>query len=174
VSTPEVIHAPKHHQKVREMGRDRYMGRSGNDRSDTEHRVPSISEELSWPLHQCLKRWAAVYGFALELRSFLHRISLRGERRYDLYGLDLGPFHEAAPDGRLRWNTRTHACTRDIENFVERRPWATMVDLEIYRDAWASGAEWADSNSCSSAQHSLSQEPSVVTESIAVQDPLQR
>jgi len=140
--------ASSRHQKQRETDQGRCTDRSLDGvRSDNKCYGLSILEALPWPLRQCLRRWAAAYGFAVELRSFLRRISLRSERRYDLYGIDLGPFHERAPDGHLRWNTRIHACTQDIESFVDARPWATKVDVETYRDAWARGAEWAESNS---------------------------
>ena len=113
---------------------------------NSERRPQSIARALSWPLDGCL-RWTPLgYGVAVELRSLIRRIQFRSKRRYHVFGLDLGPFHQTASDGHLELNTRTRACTRDIESFVAARPWATMVDVEMYREAWVRGAAWGESN----------------------------
>lgn len=108
----------------------------------------TLPRALPHPLHVGLRRMPLVYGFLVELRSLLNRMVLRSKRRYDLYGLDLGPAHQGSADGHLELNTQTHACTQDIESFVEAHPWATIVDVEMYRDAWVRGAAWAGRNSC--------------------------
>ena len=79
----------------------------------------------------------------MELRSLLYRMKVLRKRRYYIYGLDLGPYIQQTPDGPRNLYTRTRACIDSIENFVEGHPWATMVDIEIYRDAWVAGAEWS-------------------------------
>jgi hypothetical protein len=104
----------------------------------------TLAKEALRPLREYLCWFPLVYGFLLEFRSLLHRMALRRERRYDLYGLDVGPCHQIGTDGRLRLNTRTRACNSDIESLAAGRPWATIIDLELYRDAWVKGAEWGD------------------------------
>ena len=98
---------------------------------------------LPEPLHTCLYRTPSIYGFAVELRSLIHRMELLRKRRYYIYGLDLGPYIQQTPDGPRNFYTRTRACISDIESFVAVHPWATMVDVEMYRDAWVKGAEWS-------------------------------
>ena len=102
-------------------------------------RLPAI---LRWVLFGS----ALVYGCEEELHNLLHRTALRRELRYESYGLVLGPDWQATPDGRFEVCTRTHACIRDIENFEEHNPWATLVDVETYRDAWLAVTEWASRN----------------------------
>jgi hypothetical protein len=70
-------------------------------------------------------------------------MELLRKRRYYIYGLDLGPYIQQTPDGPRNFYTRTRACISDIESFVAVHPWATMVDVEMYRDAWVKGAEWS-------------------------------
>jgi hypothetical protein len=43
---------------------------------------------------------------------------------------------------------RKYACIQNIESFVKAHPWATMIDLETYMDAWQAGAAWAENSSC--------------------------
>lgn len=121
--------------------------RSEYDPLRTVHQLPSLLRELPEPLHWGLRRFPLFYGFLLECRNFLQRMVLRYKRRYDLYGIDLGSWHQVGPDGHLEPNTRTHACSADIENFVASHPWATMVDVELYRDAWVAGVKWVESSS---------------------------
>jgi hypothetical protein len=127
----------------------RDTSRSGNGLRHREFGGIPTTARIYALLRRGLRRIPLVYGFALELRSLLHRMGIRYKRRYEVYGLDLGQLHRITPDGHLALNIRTRACTRDIENFLERHPWATMVDLEMYRDAWLAGAVWAESNSYS-------------------------
>jgi hypothetical protein len=101
------------------------------------------------PLQLGLRWMPLAHGFLLELRSLAYRMRLRHTRRYDVYGLDLGPCHQPGSSGHLEMNTRTLACIADIENFLSVRPWATTVDLEVYRDAWVKGAEWGKNRRCS-------------------------
>jgi len=109
-------------------------------------------------LRSGLRRFPLLRVFLLELRSLVYRIGLQYKRRYDLYGLDLGPLHETLSDGHLRWNTRTRACSLDMQSFEASRPWATMLDWEVYQDAWVKGAEWGENNSCNSRQDKVSRE----------------
>jgi hypothetical protein len=67
--------------------------------------------------------------------------------RYKAYFFYVGPF-EQDTSGHREPNIRTHACIWCIRSFVSDHPWATILDLESYRDAWQAGAEWAEHNSC--------------------------
>ena len=102
------------------------------------------------PRRSGLHRFPLLRVFLLELRSFLHRIVLQCKRCCYLDGLSVGPAAEdqtisLQPGGR---NIRTRACSESIDSFAAARPWATMVDFEVYRDAWVRGANWAESNTC--------------------------
>ncbi len=135
------------HQSKTEEFPPSYWYRSERVRQRNESHGRSFLLEGVHHLRLGLHRFALLRGFLLELRSFLYRIALRCKRRYDLYGLDVGPLQQTEA-GHLRWNTRTRACSEDIKSFAASRPWATMIDLEVYRDAWARGAGWAESSSC--------------------------
>jgi hypothetical protein len=113
------------------------------------------------PLRAVLGRFALSRGILAELRSLLPRIALQYKRSYNLHDLDVGPFHERLSDGHLRWNTCTHACSAHIESFVAAHLWATMIDLEVYRNAWEKGAEWGIRSYCNSGRENSSRETSV-------------
>jgi len=127
--------------------------------SHSEVHAQTIVRGLPPLLHAGLRRTPLLYGLAVEIRSLLCRMALRYIRRYNLYGIDLGPAGQMSPGGHLEPNTRTHACIRDIESFVASHPWATMVDVEIYRDAWGQGAALAANNRdfCRRGSESLAQ-----------------
>jgi hypothetical protein len=58
-----------------------------------------------------------------------------------------GPYKEALA-GHLEPNSPARAYTRDIRNFASIHPWATILALQVCRDVWLAGVEWAESNSC--------------------------
>ena len=140
------------------------MGRSMSDHGSKKARGRRIVREFLELLQAGVNRFALLGGFVAEMRSLPHRMKLQYKRRYDLYGVDVGLLHEKASDGLLRWNTRTHACNADIENLVEGRPWATMIDVVLYRDAWVKGAEWGIHSYYNSAQGNLASDTSVSPE----------
>ena len=116
----------------------------------SELRAPSLVRGLPWPLHWGSRRMPLAYGLVVELHTFLHRMAIRCRRRHGVFWLSVSSFRraEGPPIGPLHpeENTRKCACIYDIESFVERHPWATILDLETYRDAWQAGAEWAERN----------------------------
>jgi len=67
--------------------------------------------------------------------------------RYRMNLLYVGRY-EGALAGHLERNIHAHADRRDIRNIVLTHPWATILDLHLYRDAWPEGVEWAESSSC--------------------------
>jgi hypothetical protein len=143
---------PNPGQSTHQQDQRRYKARSECGLDHKAGYGRPLVKGLPGPLHSILRRVPLVYGFLIELRSLAHRMALRCKRRYELYGLEFGPFHQVGADGVLELHTRTHACIGDIEKFVAAYPWATMVDAEMYRDAWERGATWAESNSCTAAQ----------------------
>jgi hypothetical protein len=103
-------------------------------------RFPKLLHSLLYPLPR-------MYGFARELHSLAHRIAAILKLRYRAYLVFLGPGEQESIEYR-ELCIRTHACTRDIRNFVLSHQWATSLDLETYQVAWHAGARWATCNSC--------------------------
>lgn len=107
-----------------------------------------IVRPLPQSLESLLYRMPRVYGFVIETHSFLHRMVARYRRRYGVWFLSGMPLSELEEDGLRYPNIRTRACIDDMRNYAETHPWATILDLETYRDAWQAGVEWAESNYC--------------------------
>lgn len=118
----------------------------------TECHAPSIVRGLPGLLGAGLRRMPLVCGFVLETHNLLHRMVLRYKRRYGAFWIFVGALSQTGPTGHPEPNTRTHACISDMRSFGQRNPWATILDLEAYRDGWQAGAEWAENNSCISVQ----------------------
>jgi len=125
---------------------------------DQDHKLRDALEDierrrkstfLSWRRNMA-RYYLLLRTFLQEFRSFLARIQIVRKRRP--YLVPFGPAIELLPNGHRQPCRRTHACMRDRENFFSSRPWATLVDVEIFVAAWNMGAEWrADiSDSCNS------------------------
>ena|ERR1700728_3531376 len=114
----------------------------------TELREPCLWRSLPGPLHASLYRFPLAYGLVEELHSLLHHMALRWKLRFGSYFLYISPEEMLE---RRQPNTRTHSYMRDMRSFAERHPWATILDLEMYRDAWLAGAEWG-SHTCTKGQ----------------------
>lgn len=140
-------------------------GRFANGRASTKYYWQSCLIEFLELLKAVTSHFALLRGFLAELRSLPHRMKLQYKRFYDLYGVDVGPPHKTSLDEHFHWNTRTHACISDIENFLAAHPWATMIDVEFIRDAWQQGAEWGIYSSCNSAPENLASDASANSES---------
>jgi hypothetical protein len=105
--------------------------------------------------------WMALWHqFLSEMRSLLRRIVLQYKRRGDPYILIVDLRRPTDQEGDLLVHMRRRACISDIESFVASRRWATMIDLEIYRDAWAKGEKWSNRNLRTSEPEKLSRESS--------------
>ena len=128
-----------------------WLGHFGCVLCRTEFRAPLIVRPLPEPLESGLRRMPLMYGFVVEIHSFLHRMALRSRLRYRAYYLYVGRLEQES-GGHLEPNKRTHACIRDIRSFAQRHPWATHLDLEMYRNAWLAGVQYAESNYCKSKQ----------------------
>ena len=44
--------------------------------------------------------------------------------------------------GAVVQNDETLACTADMQDLCRERPWLTLLDLEIYAEAWRRGARF--------------------------------
>lgn len=111
-----------------------------DDRWDTLVPEPSL-----WlrALHRLrIHRVVWLYGFLLELRNLFYRIGQL--RKTNLYrtGLDIGPAFETTQGESVRECTRTHACTRDMQNLYAMRPWVTILDVELFLAGWKQGSAW--------------------------------
>lgn len=135
----------RHRQQLREIASFRL---SACLLCRTELNAPHIGRLLPQNLHSLLYRMPRVYGFVVEMHSFLHRMVARYRRRYGVYFVSGMPLSEQGEDGVQRPNTRIRSCSDDMRNYAIDHPWATSLDLETYRDAWLAGAEWASRNSC--------------------------
>ena len=136
------------------------QGRFEHSRCQREGQDTAVLQDISpfrkWRFgaRKTLSAWyrslaALLQVFGLELRSFVQRIRLRGEKRYRHGLLVLDPVFHREPDARLEECTRTHDCMTDIESFWAAHPWATVLDAETYLDGWRAGAQWAARNPCS-------------------------
>ena len=114
----------------------------------TELRAPALVRPLPWGLDSLLYRYPRLYGFVVEMHSFLHRMAYRCRRPLGALNVLLPPLSEVGEDGLRVPNIRTRACIDDMRNYAEVHPWATILDLDTYRDAWLAGAERTENNSC--------------------------
>lgn len=158
MSIPALFNTDSNHHQSK-TGEFREHG-SQCDQRYSASRLQSFAARVFLRLRWDRHRLALLRVFLRELRSFLHRIVLQYKRCYYRDGLDVGPAAadqtiSPQPCGR---NIRTRACSESIESFAVARPWATMVDFEVYRDAWAEGANWAENNICKSEHQKLALE----------------
>lgn len=91
-------------------------------------------------------KYPLLHGFLREMYTLLWRIGHIRKTRLFLYTFDLGPAIEREQGGNYRWHKRTRAYTMDIESFWAKFPASTVVDLEIFREAWNMGAKWGENN----------------------------
>ena len=80
-----------------------------------------------------------------DVASLPVRIRLIHEARRSHCQVIPGPWgHQMVPGGPLERCTCTHGCIEDIRSFWVSHPWATVVERQIFADAWAKGVEFAD------------------------------
>jgi len=136
---------PSRHSSPRQNPSSRRFGcvlcRTGSN-------APAILRPLPEPLHSVLYPHPRVCGFLAETHSFLHRTAIQYKRRFAAYFLFGLPPSVAVEEGHHQQSNRGYSCTEDMRNYVNAHPWATILDLETYRDAWLAGARWGESNSC--------------------------
>lgn len=122
------------------------LARSWGGLSRNVHDERSLLIGLPRVVHVVFRKTPKVYELLIESRSLVYRMALRRKRRYGFYGIHLGPAHQESTNGGIEENIHTHACIQGIKKLVAQRHWATAVDVELYRDAWAEGALWGESN----------------------------
>ena len=61
-------------------------------------------------------------------------------------GLDFGPALRRLADGSLQPRIETQARIRGIDNLLAIRPWADIVDMQIFLDGFEAGAQWCRHN----------------------------
>jgi hypothetical protein len=108
--------------------------------------VPEPSAWLRFLHRLRIHRVVWLYGFLLECRSLCYRMARL--RQTDLYrtGLDIGPAFDPTENGSSQECTRTHACTRDMQNFYAKRPGATIFDIELFLAGWKAGSAFERGN----------------------------
>jgi len=93
-----------------------------------------------------------------ETRSFFGRISVRMQENYHVV---LGSGYESSASQHLLPCRRTQARSACIPKLVAMRPWATMVDLELFLEGWDMGEAYASPHnnllSCSAQMASSTQ-----------------
>jgi len=94
-----------------------------------------------------------------ELYSFYHRIEYLLKHRLDIQGVLVGQAFQIGESGMLQWDKKTLGCNADIESSLAVQRWRTLVDVELYREAWFSGYK-----SCADIHHiQESDQPSSVS-----------
>ena len=131
----------------RKRGRKEQSGRSGCVRCHKQSHELGLTGALPWPLHAGIYRKPSVYGFVKLMHSPALRTVSGCKPRYRTCLLCVGPCVGALA-GHREPSIHAHAYTRDIRNYVLTHPWATILDLQVYRDVWPEGVEWAESSSC--------------------------
>ncbi len=152
---------PNPHQSQQKTSSRTSAVRCGGVHCRTELSGQSQVRPRTGLIHAGLYRLPSVYGFVVETHSLLHRIAARCRRGFPAYFVTVESFRLLARDEHLQPNTRTYACIRDMRSSAERRRWATIPDLETYRDTWLAGAAWGESSSCKSG---VAQSTSVTAE----------
>jgi|SRR5580693_2972809 hypothetical protein len=122
-------------------------GRLGCARCYRQSLERGFLRALPKPLHAGIYRMPLVYGCVGLMSSLAPRIAVACKLRCRTSLLCAGPYKEALA-GHLEPNSPARAYTRDIRNFASIHPWATILALQVCRDVWLAGVEWAESNSC--------------------------
>ena len=100
---------------------------------------------------KCLRRRIhelSVVG-RLEVRSLIFRIGLQLGKRRQFHLVDLGAACHPDQNGLLSECIRVRDCSADTESFAASRPWATIIDWQVFREGWEAGAQWSRDNQCS-------------------------
>jgi len=92
-------------------------------------------------LRVCRAGRMSIRALSSELCSLVYRIRIVRANSLASSGLNLGPLYGKDVGGHLVLNRSTRACTRDIEDFQKRFPWASLTDLYLYQIAWVEGFE---------------------------------
>jgi hypothetical protein len=84
------------------------------------------------------------YGILRESYSLIHRIRIVFQRNpYGVFGVPLGPTWKQSSTGHLERCTETQGRMMGMQSLFAKRPWASLVDLQLYLEGWDKGVEWA-------------------------------
>jgi hypothetical protein len=108
------------------------------DTAEKRHGAPSRIYQVSF---EALRTCPKLRMFLSECRNFLLRSRIVLTNK-DTHRVPTGPAYLEAQSGRVFRNTRSLACSQDIEKLSSNRP-STPLDWIAYRDSWEAGAEWA-------------------------------
>jgi hypothetical protein len=103
---------------------------------------------------RALSRRPLLYGWLLELRISLHRITAISELEIYRRGLCAGPVFQKDETGNLQGCKQTLACIQDTQQLA-RSCSHGLLDCQLFVDGWKKGAEWGLSNSRSPGKTSL-------------------
>jgi hypothetical protein len=96
--------------------------------------------------------WAVIRECGRSVLAFPARIQwIYGTRRTQCQVFGIPSLHGLVGEC-FEECTRSRACISDIRSFWASHPWATVVEREIFREAWLAGSQWAAYNpdSCKS------------------------
>lgn len=82
-------------------------------------------------------------GFLADCCTLVYRTRCRWHAYPMAYAAKLGPIYRRDASGDLRACTLAPGYTKDIENFEDAHPGATVFDLELFYRGWEKGSEWA-------------------------------
>ena len=81
-----------------------------------------------------------------ELHNCCWRMSYVYRHRPDRQGILIGPAFRIGESQNVLWDKKTLDCNKDIEHFLAVQRWRTLIDVELFREAWFLGVEWSSRN----------------------------
>ena len=98
---------------------------------------PGAWKRLGWGF----SRFPRAYTLWQEFRSFLQRSRTVLSSKSKL-GIDMGPEWERDTYGTLRRCIRTRVRIQDTEKAFANRPWATILDRQLFLEGWDAGVQF--------------------------------
>jgi hypothetical protein len=114
----------------------------GSDPSSILHQTQNSKGKLAVSVLKVLSRRSLLYGWLLELRSSLLRITAISELQIYSCGLDAGPVFQKDGSGNLQACKQTLACIQDTQRLAQIRPGVSLLECQLFVDGWKKGAEW--------------------------------
>src|SRR5271170_3406845 len=75
-------------------------------------------------------------------RASASALSARGHWKTKQRTVDFGPALQTFPDGSYKAESSTQARIRSIDSLLATRPWADIVDMQIFLDGFDAGEQW--------------------------------
>jgi len=121
------------------------MEAQGRDLSSRLYRAAYIVRRIA-SRHYWLSQRALLIQLARESRNFRHRIVATIQARLFDRGVDLGPLCHKDVHGHYLRCSDTRARSDDTLRLYKERPWATILDAEMFLAGWTSGARFRQNN----------------------------